>query len=295
MTVVVTAGQGGAVRWATCFALVFGLHIAAVVALLRRDPPLPMALPPAGDAVLLDLAPAAPSVTAPEQPPSLPPEPQPAAQQADPDLPLPQPPEPQPPEPQPPEPQPPEPTAPEPPPSEATASLPSVEPEMSTPPLPAPEIALPPPRLPRPRPPQARPPAAQSVPKPAAPRPVTPQTPTADPVPVAPAAPASGAPSAPPSNAVPTWRSELMGKLLRAKRYPEAARARGEQGTAYATFTMDRGGRVLSARLAKTSGSYQLDDEAVALIYRAEPLPPLPAEMPGATATMTVPVAFALR
>ncbi len=86
-----------------------------------------------------------------------------------------------------------------------------------------------------------------------------------------------------------------MGKLLRAKRYPEAARARGEQGTAYATFTVDRGGHVLSARLAKGSGSYQLDDEAVALIRRAEPLPPLPAEMPGLTATLTVPVAFALR
>lgn len=32
----------------------------------------------------------------------------------------------------------------------------------------------------------------------------------------------------------------------------------------------------------------------MALIRRAEPLPPVPAEMPGATVTLTVPVTFAL-
>ncbi len=62
-----------------------------------------------------------------------------------------------------------------------------------------------------------------------------------------------------------------------------------------ATFTMDRAGHVLAATLVHSSGSLALDEEAMALIRRAEPLPPVPAEMPGATVTLTVPVTFALR
>ncbi len=57
-------GSGGAVRWAACFVLVLGLHAAAVLALLRRDPLLPIAPPPAEHAVLLELAPEAPPVAA---------------------------------------------------------------------------------------------------------------------------------------------------------------------------------------------------------------------------------------
>lgn len=108
-------------------------------------------------------------------------------------------------------------------------------------------------------------------------------------------APAPAAPAAPQSNAVPSWRSELVGRLQRAKRYPEAARSRGEQGVATATFTVDRGGRVLSASLVRSSSSRLLDEEALALIRRAEPLPPMPAEMPGDAATLTIPVSFSLR
>ena len=118
----------------------------------------------------------------------------------------------------------------------------------------------------------------------------------AQPAPASPLpAPAASAPLAPPSNAVPTWRGELVGRLQRAKRYPDSARSRGEQGVAMTTFTMDRAGHVLATSLVRSSGSPALDEEAVALIRRAEPLPPMPAEMPGATVTLTVPVSFALR
>lgn len=86
-----------------------------------------------------------------------------------------------------------------------------------------------------------------------------------------------------------------MGRLQRAKRYPDTARARGEQGVAYATFTMDRRGRVLSASIVRSSNSRMLDEEAVALIRRAEPLPPMPADLAGDTITLTVPVTFSLR
>ena len=94
---------------------------------------------------------------------------------------------------------------------------------------------------------------------------------------------------------MPTWRGDLVGRLQRAKRYPDSARSRGDQGVATATFTIDRAGHVLSASLVHSSGSAVLDEEAVALIHRAEPLPPMPAEMSGATITLTVPVTFSLR
>ena len=86
-----------------------------------------------------------------------------------------------------------------------------------------------------------------------------------------------------------------MSRLQRAKRYPDTARARGEQGVAYTTFTMDRSGNVLSASVVRSSNSRLLDEEAVALIRRAQPLPHMPAEVAGNTVTLTVPVTFSLR
>lgn len=150
---------------------------------------------------------------------------------------------------------------------------------------------------PMPRPPQPPPPRQAARPTPPR-REVAQATESAVPAQPAPASPSPTQPAAPPalpSNAVPTWRGELIGRLQRAKRYPDSARSRGEQGVAMAMFTMDRTGHVLAASLVRSSGSLALDEEATALIRRAEPLPPMPAEMPGATVTLTVPISFALR
>jgi protein TonB len=94
---------------------------------------------------------------------------------------------------------------------------------------------------------------------------------------------------------VPSWQGRLLGRLQRFKRYPEEARFRREEGVAHATFTLDRDGRVLAAGIARTSGSASLDAEALALIRRADPLPPPPPEVPGGTVTLTVPLRFSLQ
>jgi len=107
----------------------------------------------------------------------------------------------------------------------------------------------------------------------------------------APAAGASTSRSMSPAN----WRSRLMAHLNRNKRYPAAARAAGEQGKPRVAFTIDRSGRVLSARLAGGSGSGVLDEEAVAMVRRASPLPAPPADVPGSTFSFTVPVLFNMR
>jgi protein TonB len=116
-------------------------------------------------------------------------------------------------------------------------------------------------------------------------------------VPQAAPPPAEPAPARPPPSrdAIPNWRSELIGRLQQAKRYPQAAQQRGEQGVATVRLTLDRSGHVLSAALSRSSGSDALDQEALAMMHRADPLPPLPVELSGDTLTLTVPVTFSLR
>ena len=86
-----------------------------------------------------------------------------------------------------------------------------------------------------------------------------------------------------------------MLRLQRAKRYPDAARERNEEGVATVAFTLTREGEVLSATLVHSSGSAELDAEAVALVYRAAPLPAIPPEIPGAIVRLVMPVTFSLR
>ncbi|HLI20349.1 MAG TPA: energy transducer TonB [Stellaceae bacterium] len=149
--------------------------------------------------------------------------------------------------------------------------------EATAPPSPAPVIAAPLPPKPKP----VRPPQITAAPAPAEAQPSS-----------APPAPVISAPR--PSNAVPNWQSALLARLEQFKRYPALAQFRRQQGVVYLHFTMDRQGRVLSARIEKSSGFDALDDEALALIHRAEPLPP-PAEVSGETLSLTVPVQFFLK
>lgn len=156
--------------------------------------------------------------------------------------------------------------------------------EETAPPTPAPIVAVPLPPKPKPlrHPSPHQPPPIMTAPEPVE----------------APPTPARGASavSAPrPSNAVPNWQSALLARLEQFKRYPNLAQFRHQQGVVQLRFTMDRQGHVLSAQIAKSSGYDSLDDETLALIHRAEPLPPPPADVPGATLSLTVPVQFSLK
>jgi protein TonB len=87
----------------------------------------------------------------------------------------------------------------------------------------------------------------------------------------------------------------LLGRLEQFKRYPYEAQYRRQQGVVYLRFDMDRHGKVLSAAIVKSSGFDALDQEALALIHRAEPLPPPPPEMAGDPIELTAPVQFFLK
>lgn len=108
-------------------------------------------------------------------------------------------------------------------------------------------------------------------------------------------APTQGRPDAKNSAAVITWQTQILALIERNKRYPEAARSRREQGTARVAFTLDRKGLVVSAHLIQSSGAAALDDEALALLKRAEPFPVPPTILPGESVVVRVPIRFTVK
>jgi len=95
------------------------------------------------------------------------------------------------------------------------------------------------------------------------------------------------------SDALPNWKTQLVAKLERSKRYP--SEARGDQGIAQLAFSVDRQGGVHNARIVRSSGSSVLDHETLALVQRAQPLPPPPPEVSGAQIPIVVPIRYNAR
>ena len=60
-------------------------------------------------------------------------------------------------------------------------------------------------------------------------------------------------------------------------------------------FVIDRAGRIKKASLEKPSGAAILDAEALAMLDRAQPLPPLPANVRAAEVELVVPVNYKLK
>lgn len=131
------------------------------------------------------------------------------------------------------------------------------------------------------------------------PLPVPPPKPAPEPAPpieqttapeVRPAPPAQKA-----SNAKPTWEGQVLAALNKVKRYPRDASFRRQQGVPYIRFSMNREGRVVSVKLERSSGFKSLDDEALSVAKRAQPLPKPPEEVKGDTIELVVPIEFFMR
>ena len=108
--------------------------------------------------------------------------------------------------------------------------------------------------------------------------------------------PAAAAPS--PQRGVSEGRETYLGRLLaqldRFKRYPPEARKAHIEGVVQLHFVMEADGHVTTAEIRKSSGRPALDKEALALMARAQPLPPLPADFPSRTLDAVVPIEFSL-
>jgi protein TonB len=184
----------------------------------------------------------------------------------------------------------PEPVVEPPPPKMEVVELPPPPPPVETPVVALPEPPPPQPEV-KPEPPLEPPPEVKKVePKPPPPRrTAAPRSERA--VAHRAAAPSPGAGGA----SIASWRDLVIAQLQRAKRYPAAAEARRAHGVAMVSFTLSRGGGVLARSLARSSGSSDLDQEALAMINRAAPFPPFPSSMPQASIHLSVPVNFAVR
>lgn len=272
--------EAGFARWSVALATILLLHVGGALGGMivweSDDPPTP---PPA--AIMLELAPL----------PAAPPAPQTAA----------------PPEPEP-EPEPP---------VDLTQLLPPIPELPLTPPdIPVPEVALPKlapeKKVEKPKPEKKKEKAKKEKPQKPKPKPKPDPEPdvTQKPAPQqaqrqatvsAPVQP-SAAPAAPaPADvarraaAEANWQGILLAHLERHKKYPRLARKRRAEGTAYLRFRMHRSGQVLSFTLARSAGHDSLDEEVLAMIKRAEPLPALPPEVTESEVEIVVPVQFMLR
>jgi protein TonB len=120
---------------------------------------------------------------------------------------------------------------------------------------------------------------------PAAPAPSPPQTAmAATPVPAPVPSPEASA----------GYRALLSAWLESHKRYPDAARQRGEEGRAVLRFSVDRSGRVLDFTVTSSSGYPDLD-QSVEEMMRGATLPPFPAGMPQREMQVSVTIRFSLR
>lgn len=179
---------------------------------------------------------------------------------------------------------------------ERTEALPETPLAEAPPPEPAAAAALPP----DPAPPPIVDPEAPAEPPPPPPKPT--ETTVEEPPPVATAPPSAPALAPKPAvtaagaraDAAPAtiarWQTRLLALLHRHKRYPAAAG--GRTGVTRVAFTIDREGRLLRRAIATSSGSEALDAEALALIDRAAPFPPPPAELSDAALSFVVPIRF---
>ena len=159
--------------------------------------------------------------------------------------------------------------------------------EETKPPEEVAEVALPEPEPPKPEPPKPEPPAEDKPPT-AMPSAVMAMT--------NPAPPTAGAEVQPSNDLLRhRWQSELVAHIERFKRYPAKARARGQQGLARVAFTIDIDGRVRASRIVQSSGSPELDQESLAMLTRAQPMPKPPHQVETSELSFVVPIRFNIR
>lgn len=109
-----------------------------------------------------------------------------------------------------------------------------------------------------------------------------------------PVAPKQGL-SSKPSEATLSWQKAVTLHLNKHKKYPSDARKHGEEGVANVSFSIDRSGKVIAARLDKSSGSELLDKEAVEVLSRASPFPQPPSDVTDFTISFALPIQFRIK
>ncbi len=90
-----------------------------------------------------------------------------------------------------------------------------------------------------------------------------------------------------------TWQKELIAHLDRHKRYP--AERSQKSAEIVVSFALDRMGHVLSASIVKGSGDTALDEAALAMVRRSDPVPQPPPVVADEGLNFTLPVIFKVK
>jgi periplasmic protein TonB len=90
-----------------------------------------------------------------------------------------------------------------------------------------------------------------------------------------------------------TWQKELAAHFNKYKRYPSDRDM--QQAEVVVSFILDRAGHVLSAKIVKGSGDPSFDAAAMAMLARANPVPPPPPLVADEGLAFTLPVIFQVK
>jgi TonB family protein len=90
-----------------------------------------------------------------------------------------------------------------------------------------------------------------------------------------------------------TWQKKLMAHLERFKRYPSTGMPRSTR--IEVGFTLDRLGHVVSAEIRQGSGDPAFDQAALAMLRRADPVPPPPPLVADDGLSFTLPVVYRIK
>jgi len=95
------------------------------------------------------------------------------------------------------------------------------------------------------------------------------------------------------ASVVAAYNQRVRAHLMRFHSYPPGSN--GQRGVVYLSFTLGRGGQVLSSRLSGSSGNPTFDARALAMVRQAQPFPAFPLEITQGSMAFSVPVAFVPR
>ena len=88
--------------------------------------------------------------------------------------------------------------------------------------------------------------------------------------------------------------SLLIAWLNQHKDYPPVVKKKKQQGTVVLAFSIDRSGTVLTSRVQTSSGYPLLDQAALDMLARANPLPAMPDSVPRQRLRLAVPIEYSL-